>query len=81
MDEDEKKEELALIKWQRPKQFLSHLLTNNNNNNKDNKDTVIDVFVNGAEASDVVQGDLEDCYLLSAACVVAVKEQRVSNNK
>jgi len=57
LDEDEKQEELALIQWRRPRQYID---INDDKHSKQSSDVKIDVFVDGADPSDVVQGMMYD---------------------
>lgn len=36
-----------------------------------------DLFVDGVDEGDVIQGDIGDCYLLSAFCVIATRGNEI----
>jgi len=60
---------LEMVEWLRPAEFVPRLT--------DGK--APQLFVDGAEAGDVIQGALGDCWFLSALCTVASRKDLLRN--
>ena len=60
---------LDMVEWLRPSQFVPRLTEGKSPQ----------LFVDGAEAGDVIQGALGDCWFLSALCTVASRKDLLRN--